>query len=70
MVSARTTGTAHQGHVGAVRRTSDCVRSPHLNKAHEFRATPENVVKEVRTPALFYCIFCLYLVGLRDMEGR
>ena len=70
MVSARTTGASHQGHVAEVKRASDCVRSPHPNKAHEFRATPENVVKEVRAPALFYCIFCLGLVGLRDMEGR
>lgn len=70
MVSARATGTAHQGHVGAVKRVSDCGRSPHLNKAHEFRATPDSVVKEVRTPSLFYCIFCLGLVGPRDMEVR
>ena len=53
-----------------MRRTSDCGRSPYLNKAHEFRAAPDSVVKEVRAPALFYCIFCLGLVGPRDLEGR
>ena len=36
---------------------SNCPRSPHGNRAHEWRAVPEHISVRFPEPPLFYCVF-------------